>query len=213
MRFTIALFVIAAAAIPSKAIVVGQVDDFQDRTTQGWGFGANTTNVANGGPAGVGDAFLRLVSHGGIGSAGELGAANGDTRWRGDYIAAGVTGIAMDLQNTGAMELQIRLFWINNLGGWTSTVPFVLPPDGQWHTAVLGLSSNDLTAALPSQDWANSLQHMSSMGFRHQAGPPSIDPAPIAYSMNVDNIRPIPEPGPLITMLLATCLLRRGHSN
>src|SRR4051794_16073357 len=74
--------------------VVGQVDTFEDGTTQGWivnllGQGpppaaALPTNVPTGGPGGSGDHFLELNSVGGQGAGSRLVALNLDARWTGD---------------------------------------------------------------------------------------------------------------------------------
>lgn len=47
------------AASPALAITLGQVDDFQDGTTEGWSGGASPTNVATGGPAARATAISR----------------------------------------------------------------------------------------------------------------------------------------------------------
>ena len=53
----------------ARAVSVGQIDDFEDGTLQGWMMGANNitathmTNITVGGPAGVDDNFLQVVSH------------------------------------------------------------------------------------------------------------------------------------------------------
>lgn len=70
MRFTVALIMIAAFVAPVRAIVVGQIDDFQDGSTQGWGGYAVPTNVPTGGPSGAGDKYLKLTSNVSQGSAG-----------------------------------------------------------------------------------------------------------------------------------------------
>jgi len=61
----------------SKAIVLGQIDTFQDGGLDGWigggagGIPSAQMNVPNGGPAGTGDNYLQL-SAGGTGGAPRL---------------------------------------------------------------------------------------------------------------------------------------------
>lgn len=72
------LLVIVAAVLgyalsPAQgAIFFGQVDDFQIDSTMGWEEGSSSpnppTNVRNGGPNGVGDAYLENRSSGGAGA-------------------------------------------------------------------------------------------------------------------------------------------------
>src|SRR5262245_31977559 len=58
-----------------SAVVIGQIDDFEDGTTQDWGSGSSNpngpANVADDGPAGAGDNFLQLTANG-AGSGGKL---------------------------------------------------------------------------------------------------------------------------------------------
>jgi len=95
----------------AEGITFGQLDDFQDGTVQGWVSGLFNAhppiNVA-GGPGGAGDAFLQVEAHGGSGPGSKLVTFNQD-QWRGDYLAAGVTAIRMDIKNFSDNALTIRL--------------------------------------------------------------------------------------------------------
>ena len=58
-----------AAGHSASAIMIDQIDDFQDGTTAGWSHGNPSSpnppaNVPTGGPAGEGDAYLQNVSIG-----------------------------------------------------------------------------------------------------------------------------------------------------
>ena len=94
------------------AVTVGQVDDFQGGTTQGWLEGAISpnppTNVPDGGPLGVGDNYLQNVSSGGFG-AGSRQVMFNLVQWSGDYVTAGVTRIEADMANFGATALSMRI--------------------------------------------------------------------------------------------------------
>jgi len=85
-------------------------DTFEDGTTQGWGVGAPypipPENVGTGGPAGSGDNFLLLTSSGTGGPGGKMVIFN-ESQWTGDYIAAGVTGVRLDVNNVGATTLSL----------------------------------------------------------------------------------------------------------
>ncbi|MHB8068448.1 MAG: hypothetical protein ACYDIC_11175 [Desulfobaccales bacterium] len=57
------------------AVALGHIDTFQDGTTQHWIVGATPSpappvNVPSGGPAGAGDAYLRLTATGDLTSPG-----------------------------------------------------------------------------------------------------------------------------------------------
>ena len=99
------------------AQTVGQIDDFEDGTTQGWVvglFGATPpnppTNEPTGGPAGVDDNFLQYASTGTSGAGSKMIIQNVDSRWLGDFTTAGVVRIKMDVRVTGAdLDLRVSL--------------------------------------------------------------------------------------------------------
>jgi hypothetical protein len=106
MRFMLrACFVVTIIFGSMTAATIGQVDTFQDGTTMGWfvpGMSPNPpANSPTGGPGGIGDAYLALSSNGGMGPGGRLAVLN-DSQWAGDYLAAGIVMISMDVQNFGS---------------------------------------------------------------------------------------------------------------
>src|SRR5262249_55660394 len=126
-------------------------DTFQDGTTMNWGGGPppdGPVNVPNGGPGGAGDAFMDVMSTGTGGPGSRLTAWNRD-QWSGNYLAAGVTVIEVDLKNFGTDPLLMRVALKQTPGlfapGFASTDPFVLPPDNAWHHAVFQLDDAHLT--------------------------------------------------------------------
>ena len=102
---TLCALVVLGLASGAPAVTLDQADDFQDGTTQGWHTGAANPNppseVADGGPDGDGDGFLRIEGNGQDGAGGNLVAFN-TAQWSGDYLAAGVGEIRADLRNLGA---------------------------------------------------------------------------------------------------------------
>lgn len=113
-RFARIALACAGLTLPqgANALSLGQVDDFEDGTTQGWAVGpphpAPPANVASGGPAGAGDNYMQLTAIGGA-SAGSRLAAFNISQWSGDYLAAGITGFSIDLNNLGSTDLSLRL--------------------------------------------------------------------------------------------------------
>ena len=73
-------------------------------TTLGWGGSqagtAPAVHVTDGGPSGVGDGYLLLST------IGYHLAARNIAQWTGDYIAAGITTIEMDLDPDGDVEIR-----------------------------------------------------------------------------------------------------------
>src|SRR4051794_2823574 len=134
-------FLVAAEATPARAAIVrGQVDDFEDGILGGWQNGGNTNpnpaaNVASGGPAGATDNFMRITADG-SGAGGKLVAFN-TAQWAGDYLGVGVDAIRMQLNNTGATGLSVRLILADGVDGQslTTSSPVNVPAGSGWVTA------------------------------------------------------------------------------
>ena len=99
----------AAAAVTlgmanAGALTLGQTDTFEDGSTNGWSTGIAHPAPPVADPAG----FLRITALGAAGAGGRLVAFAGP-QWAGDYTAAGVTGITLDLANLGTTDLELRL--------------------------------------------------------------------------------------------------------
>src|SRR5262249_42000565 len=102
--------ILALVFFPTRmfGIVQGHVDDFQDGTIDNWSDRHldNTVNIPNGGPRGAGDNYLQLTS--GPGGSARMAMINTGS-WLNDFVAAGVTGLTMDLKNFGTSPLPIRI--------------------------------------------------------------------------------------------------------
>ena len=182
----------------SFGVTSGQIDTFQDGTTQGWVDPAlNTSNIANNGPAGAGDHYLQIAS-GTYGGGVRLTTFN-RAQWLGNYISAGVTGISMDLRNFGPNALPIRIAIREGTGnsltpGYASTVAFNLPADGQWHSAFFSLSAGTLTPVHSPQALATDLANVADLRLLSSVSPNTVGDA-INAEIGVDNIVAVPEPG------------------
>ena len=98
-------------ASQATAVTYDQVDDFQDPNAgpAGWrgaaGGTARPLRVADGGPGGAGDAYLRIAT-----LRYHLATKNTD-QWTGNYLAAGIGAIEMDLKHirpgTDAVEIHL----------------------------------------------------------------------------------------------------------
>jgi hypothetical protein len=195
----------AAAAMPAAAAVqLGQVDDFQDGSFELWDAGLNNPygpiNIPAGGPGGAADRYLQLAS-GGAGSGGRLVAFNFNQQWSGDYLAAGVTSVRMQVNNQGATDLMLRLILTG--AGPDTTAPSLttasavgIAAGSGWTTVSFSLASADLQG--PAYDLVMSdvrrltLLH-SPIPVAHRVGAPDI-----AAQLGVDNITAVPEPATLV---------------
>ena len=184
----------------SWAVVNGQVDDFQTGATLGWGGGQGDppSVVPSGGPAGPADSYLRITTpevpfH--------LGTRN-NSQWSGDYLAASITTIEMDLtQIFGSQDILIRIMLIGPGGGFSSNNNINIS-DATWSHYVFGLTAYDLVY-VPAQAPGNggdsgtgilsdTLSNVTKLLIRHD---PSQHPTPIGghpqhfyAELGIDNI-------------------------
>lgn len=215
MRFTIGsagallagLCVLAHLAVPAHAAVVGQADTFEDGTTQGWSVGAQhpapPTN-ALGGPGGAGDNYLRLASGSTSGGPGTRLAVTNDDQWAGNYTAAGIGAITMNLRNEGAIDLSLRLVFEDPAGGAPqnvaySTAAVFLPAGSGWTSASFPIDAASLTPGLGTVNAALAgatlvrLYHSPALNFPNPTNPIPV----ITAALGVDNITAVPEPASL----------------
>lgn len=194
----IVLLLYGASAF-ADPIPVGQVDDFQDGTLQHWEGGAARTNIPTGGPAGDGDRYLR------INSGGEHLGAKNDTQWAGDYVANGMTRIAMHLKNDGPAEVQLRILFKRGSSQYASTTAATLSAQSGWRRTVFGLTPDDLTRVRGSDSLEEVLSDVDRWVIHHDPGSPSPsgDSPNINATIGVDNIIAVPEPATLALLAAA----------
>lgn len=177
-------------ASPALAITLGQVDDFQDGTTEGWSGGSSPTNVATGGPGGAGDRYLQITA-----VSNNLGASV-FAPWTGSYTAAGVSALSFDLNNFGPDPVALRVS-VFGASTFTSTLPIVLAPGSGWVTVVFGLDAADLTRTQGTFGLARTLGNVNTLLIRHDSDPisPPGQSNPVTATLGIDNVTAVPEPG------------------
>jgi hypothetical protein len=130
-------------ARPASALVFGQLDDFENGTTMGWG--GFSLNVNTGGPGGAGDHFLEVTADG-SGAGGRLTTFNLQ-QWLGNYIGQGVTAIEIDLRNQSTTTLSIRLAFkaqnTMNAPGYLSA-PIILAVGGGWQHFSMSITAANM---------------------------------------------------------------------
>lgn len=179
------------------SLVLGQIDTFEDGTTQNWVVGllgapspAPPVNISSGGPAGIDDNFLQLSAIGGGGPGSKLTVIN-ISQWSGDFIAAGVGAIRMNVNNTGTTDLSLRLLFDDASGGPPSNLAFstnaiFVPAGSGWTTIVFPIQPADLSAGIGSV--ATALMNASELRLFHSPSAMFPGPAVIA-TLGVDNIQ------------------------
>jgi hypothetical protein len=185
-------------ASQATAVTYDQVDDFQDPNdaTAGWRGGqrARPRRVADGGPGGAGDAYLRIGTF-----SYHLGTRNMD-QWTGNYLAAGIDAIEMDLKHinpgTDAVEIRILLF---GPGGAFASANLTDPiSTDAWQRYRFGLTAADLVYVTGGTgDLNDTLTDVSKLLIRHDRAEPTVPskhPPHITATLGIDNIHAVPEP-------------------
>lgn len=180
--------------LPSAAFAItsGQVDNFESGTTMGWREGPFSPNppqnIATGGPAGVGDNYLRNVSSGQAASAGGKMTMFNTAQWAGNYVAAGVTSIQISMANFGDTPLAMRLALEGNATEYGSASPFSLPADGQWYTHTFGLGPGELGLIGGVSSLNDALAAVTTLRLVSRVDGPGWNGDEIAGILGVDNI-------------------------
>jgi hypothetical protein len=160
--------------------------------------------VATGGPAGAGDHFMMLQANGDSNGPGGKLAVRNSSQWAGDYTAAGISALTMDIFNFGPSDLSLRLLFeagsptLTDLA-W-STVPVLVPGGSGWRSVVFPVAASDLSAA-PGSQVADALAGAVAIRLFHGTLPEFPGEA-VVVTVGVDNITAVPEPATAGMLLL-----------
>lgn len=168
----------------------GGVDDFE-MGLDNWqnGGSANDPTVQMGGPNGQ---FLRAVSDG-SGAGGKMVIFNQSAKWIGDYTAANIGQITMEVNASGANDLNVRVVISNGTGGagteWVSTVSCDVTAGSGWQTCVFPLSQADMTQ-FGGDAFATVIANVAEIRLVSAATPNAHLGDDIVAQMDIDNITP-----------------------
>ena len=209
--FAAVLFLMAQTA---SAIVIGQIDNFGDGTTQGWTIGNPASpfapqQVASGGPGGVGDGFLRLMSSGTPGPGANLVTFN-EMQWSGDFLSAGITGISLVFNNLGTSPVHLRLAFSGGEGAtfgfFATTMSLDLAPGSGWQQVLFPISGSALSPVNGPADFDSVFGSISQIRILSSLQP-EFSGDLIAATVGVDNITAVPEPETIVLLVFGVLLL------
>jgi len=145
VRVCILLLGLVLTPAAGFAVTLGQIDTFESGSTLGWSEGVSSpnppTNIPDGGPAGIGDNYLRNQSSG-TGMAGSRMILFNTGQWRGNYVAAEIDRIRVAFEVSGDVALPMRFAFEGGTQSTRFTTQAVLvPADRAWHTVEFDLGA------------------------------------------------------------------------
>ncbi len=212
-RFVFSVLCSGSLLIGGQAFgaTVGQSDNFNDGTLQGWLSGDinenGPSNVMDVGQGGVGDHVMHVVSNAEGGGPGAQPVVFNFAQWVGDYLAAGITAITLDINNLSAIPVHPGIeLW--GPGGSINTVSGpTVPANSGWTSITINIEPGNLVGG----GVLATLADVTTLRFREIQGGSFVVPngATTAY---YDNITAVPEPASLALLGLGACALlrRRG---
>jgi hypothetical protein len=193
-------FVLLVVALPAQALPPLPSDDFEDGTVRSWG-GSPTSNAPNSGPAGTGDNALRVESSNRV-------VVMNQSQWTGNYVAAGIKQISMDVRHQNDFPLALRLGIANGpLGPGGSGDTYVtddslaVANDRLWHRIIFKVTAADFVATASNTtitpDAAVALANVTVLRVLHNPNPMDFTGAVGPATFFLDNITAstVPEPG------------------
>jgi hypothetical protein len=211
----VSLFLGLVPLPPVHAVTPGQIDTFQDGTTDNWFNGGNMQpmNISSGGPLGANDHFLKVTANG-SGSLGRLTVFN-RTQWLGNYITAGVNEIDLDLNNFSNITLSIRLAFksdtFSGVPGYVTTNAFSLAPNSGWQHAVFSITPATMTAVNGPSPFATFFSAPAEFRIINASSTGDLNGDSVVGQLGIDNILAVPEPPSvaLIALVSLSMLFRR----
>ena len=231
-RTTSSLFAasLCVGSLAGAQVTAGQRDTFEGGTTQNWQINVLGPNaplgppppaalptVMTGGPGGAGDHYLELHALGTPGAGGRLAVINPGGQWAGNYLAAGIGGISMNVRNLGPTDLALRLLFENPMMGpptdeAASAIPLFLPAGSGWTTLVFPLFGPGGLAPIGASNLVALLANTTAIRIFHLPANATLadNGPPIVATLGVDNITAIATPEPSSLLLLGSGLALAG---
>lgn len=190
MKTTTTLLVLVLFGLSSAfaQVNLGQVDDFENGTTQNWIDGGSTVppvNISTGGPTGANDNFLSDPSLGGGGEGSKMVMFN-EQQWAGNYSSEGIISIKFFARaQTNTLNLRIAF---DGAGGRICTInSVVIPAGGNWQQYTIPIAASDFTTVAGGSNVAQTLSDVSTMRILSNTNP-SWQGESIVATLQIDNI-------------------------
>jgi hypothetical protein len=188
---------------PCWAISGGQLDDFNDATSQGWGFnnGLDPVFVAeHEGPNGEDDHSILMST---IFSGHPRLLVMNVAQWTGDWTGEGIVQVSLDVRNPNAFDLSMRLgiagpggHGQGGFGDTHVTDAIVVPDDNVWHSLTFDVLASDFTA-ISGNNTAVALADVTQLRVIHNPNVQFVGEM-VEGDFYLDNIQAIAAPGELV---------------
>ena len=179
-------------------VTAGQVDDFEDGTTQNWIIGSPESaefppaNEPTDGPDGINDSYLTYTSTppetGGAGS--KMVIFNAMNQWSSNFITEGIVAIKMDVRVL-TTDLNLRVAFQGPGGKRICTTNAVNVVAGSgWQSITIPISTSDFTVVGGSSSVTieDALSNVSTMRILSSAAPTWTGADTVVSTINLDNI-------------------------
>ena len=176
-------------------VVGGQIDNFEDGTTQGWSDTSDTgfENISTGGPDGVDDNYLKDTATGTNGAGSRLVIRSLGAEWSGNFTSEGVFSIRFNAR-AQINDLDLRIS-VTGPGGKFSSANFVTVEAGSgWTLVIIPITASDFVSVSdgsgggsPGTDIDATLAAVSEMRILSNPNPAWRGEV-IDAEMNLDNI-------------------------
>jgi hypothetical protein len=178
-------FAIALAASHALAVDVGNVDEFAaSGDLANFSGGSFHSNPGTGGIGGSSDGYLQLENF----TPGKFGTRSASIPYIGDWITDGATGVAFWLRNVSGAAFEIHFSLGTSQNFWQYNVGHI--PTGEWQRFIVTFDNpGDWTRIIGSGSFAQCLEFVDRIHFRHDLPPFTQTPNNIAGVLGIDRIK------------------------
>ena len=185
------LFLIFSLLISTSVcgqVTAGQVDDFEDTTTQSWRIGgaggaSGPTNIATGGPGGT--SYLQYISTGTGTVASKMIIIN-TNQWLGNYTSQGIKAIRFHVKVENN-DLNLRFAFNGDGGRISSTNPLFIAAGSGWQLVEIPIEASDFSLVSGGTDIAATLLNVYEVRLLSSSSP-AWQGEIIASTLSLDNI-------------------------
>jgi hypothetical protein len=152
LLYTLAFFVTHFAL---SQVSPNQVDDFEDGSTENWveaaSSAAQAENISSDGPAGVNDNYLRDYTTQAPGGPGSRMIIRNLTQWSGNFTAAGVESVTMDVRALN-VDVTVRVSITGPGGKFSSSTGIVVTAGSGWTQVSIPIAGSDMVSVSDGND-------------------------------------------------------------